>query len=80
MAISSEQLEWLADFLGRVEDSDQLSEWEGNFVADQATRYKEYGADIRLSVKQWDILFRIASDKLEMPLPDGVEPPPPSRR
>lgn len=42
-----------------VENGDQLSEWENNFVYDLVERVEQWGARTRISEKQMEIIERI---------------------
>ena len=69
MALSSSENSWVESFLDAAEDAN-LGDWDTRFVADQRKRWGEYGADIRLSPKQWQQLFRI-SVSIGHELPEG---------
>lgn len=70
MALSSNENEWLEDFFNQVEGDPSLSDFERNFIGDQIDRYKQYGAEMRLSSKQWQVMFRTAN-KFKIAIPDG---------
>jgi len=60
VALSEDQSEWLQKFLDACEaQHDKISKWETDFVADQRTRWEEYGSDIRVSDKQWNVIRKI---------------------
>jgi hypothetical protein len=59
MPISSEQEELLNAIFSEAEDAPGLNDWERNFLKDNMQRYKEYGAGINLSPKQWAVLKKI---------------------
>lgn len=61
MALSDDEVQWLEGLLDLTEDAGLVG-FEENFVADQRKRFKEYGAEMRLSPKQYNILFGIAED------------------
>lgn len=60
MALDETQLGRLTEILEAAENaSGRLSSWENNFIDDTRTRYEEYGPNIKVSSKQWDVLERI---------------------
>lgn len=67
MSISTDEQQWLDDFIENISVK-ELTEWENNFFEDMMKRYKEYGANMRLSPKQWQVLFKIAK-KQQIDLP-----------
>lgn len=67
MALTTEGKDWLEHVVGTAQDNRKdLSDWENDFMADQANRFEEYGESVRFSVKQWAIVVRIAT-KLGIP-------------
>jgi hypothetical protein len=36
-----------------------LNDWEQHFIKDVNARYAQWGNDIKVTVKMWNILFRI---------------------
>lgn len=67
MSISTDEQQWLDDFIENISVK-ELTEWENNFFEDMMKRYKEYGTNMRLSPKQWQVLFKIAK-KQQIDLP-----------
>lgn len=59
MPISSEQEELLNAIFNEAEGAPSLNDWEKSFLKDNMQRYKEYGAGINLSPKQWAVLEKI---------------------
>lgn len=54
-----------------------LNGWERGFCRDQIERWKKWGPDMRLSLKQWGILTRIyedlaGSDKEPAPIDEEI--------
>lgn len=66
MAMSREEFEYLQDVIAHFEDAPgMVSGWEQGFMEDQSARVKKYGADTLISVKQWNIINKVA-DKYEI--------------
>ena len=60
MSLTNDEVEELEQILARAGDGmDQLNDWERGFINDQQKRFDQYGADIRLSPKQWAALRKI---------------------
>ncbi len=59
MPLSHEQEEKLNAIFNEVEGASNLTAWERTFLKDQIDRYKEYGAGINLSPKQWAVLNKL---------------------
>lgn len=59
MSLTKDQEKALKDILSAAQISTNLSEWEQQFIDDMTDKYEEYGEDLRLSDKQWEILHRI---------------------
>jgi hypothetical protein len=55
MALRPDEVSTLTDILTALDGLD-LPERSAQFVKDQAERFEKYGADMNLSVKQWDWL------------------------
>lgn len=61
MPLSADEVEWLQGLLDVTEDAGLVG-FEETFMADQRKRFQEYGAEIRLSPKQWNICYGVAED------------------
>jgi len=60
MPLTDEEEQKLREYMITLADRrTKLSEWEAGFFADQEKRYKEYGARMYLSPKQWAVLNRM---------------------
>lgn len=60
MSLTMDRAQKLEYYLSALlENRKVLSEWERGFLDDTVNRYSEYGADIRLSHKQWAVLDRM---------------------
>lgn len=59
MPLSSEQEEKLNTFFQELEGAPRLNDWEKGFLKDQVERYKQYGAGMNLSPKQWAVLNKM---------------------
>lgn len=60
MTLTAEENQNLEDMLATIEaEMGALSEWERNFIKDQLERHAKYGADMRLSPKQWGVIRRV---------------------
>lgn len=60
--LSDNEKQSLADIIERCHEQwEELNGWEQGFITDQEKRYEEYGAEIRLSPKQWEALHKIES-------------------
>lgn len=58
--LSEDERSTLVDIIERCHNGwDLLNDWEKGFVGDQIKRYEEYGSDIRLSPKQWEMMRKI---------------------
>lgn len=77
MALSPTEEEWLEGFLAHVaEHGRRMSQWAKGFIGDQQSRYEEFGSDMSLSTKQWNILKREAKNlgyNPDQPDPDDEE-------
>lgn len=61
MSLSSEEMEYIEDVIAHFEDAPmKVSSWEQGFMEDQATRFKRYGVETKISVKQWNIINKVA--------------------
>lgn len=61
--------------LGAIEaEMGKLSDWERGFIKNQLDRHAQYGADTRVSPKQWAVINRVyeklTGDQGELPPPD----------
>ena len=63
MALDETQLDYLETILAAVGEAapNQLSEWEISFMADQQGRFEEWGDNMLLSAKQWNIIHKVGS-------------------
>ena len=60
MPLTIEEEEKFRTFLATIADQrSKLNDWEAGFFADQEKRYKEFGAKLNLSPKQWNVLNRM---------------------
>lgn len=60
MSLSEVQLKTVQDILSDAQDNmESLTEWEQQFVEDMIDKLEEYGEDLVVSDKQWEILNRI---------------------
>lgn len=60
MSLSEVQLKTVQDILSEAQDNmDNLTEWEQQFVDDMTEKLEEFGEDLVVSDKQWEILNRI---------------------
>tara|TARA_B100000700_G_scaffold331737_1_gene467774 strand:+ start:7384 stop:7584 length:201 start_codon:yes stop_codon:yes gene_type:complete len=58
MSITDDEDVKLQEILQDCNDNfEKLNGWEQGFISDNQQRYEEYGAGIRLSAKQWKILY-----------------------
>lgn len=57
--MEQDELDELETILKNAVGNNALTDWERQFVDDLNTRVEEYGADTRVSAKQWDVLRRI---------------------
>lgn len=77
MSLSPGELESLTDMLQAIEpERPALNAWERGFIDDQVKRFDQYGADIRLSPKQWSAIRKIyekVTGDVESPPPDEAE-------
>jgi hypothetical protein len=48
-----------AIFKAAVENSEELTQWENDFVSDVVNRLEEHGERLLFSPKQWEVVFRI---------------------
>jgi len=61
MALGEDQVNYLVKLFEACEaQHDKITKWETDFVDDQKERWEKYGADIRVSDKQWNVLNKIA--------------------
>lgn len=80
MPLDPDQQSWIELLIETFNrDNTKVSDWELNFFTDQIERWETYGADMRISPKQWGILDKIA-DKLKVPprgqaAPSRADPP-----
>jgi hypothetical protein len=71
LTLSSEQEEYLSAIFDYLDDeAGKLTEWEDGFIRDQLVRYNTYKSEMRLSPKQWAIIYKIG-DKFGLDRPDG---------
>ena len=68
--MSPTEAEWLEGLIELASQAN-LNDFEQRFLDDQANRFREYGADTRMSPKQFNILYGIAED-CGYPLPSGA--------
>lgn len=60
MSLSETQIDRLTEILEAAENaSGRLTSWQNGFIDDMRTRYEEWGANLRVSPKQWDKLEEI---------------------
>ncbi len=64
MPLSEHEEDYVERFL-TCADGHNLDEWSTNFVASIRESFETYGKDMRLSFKQWAVIYRIA-DKMGM--------------
>lgn len=63
MALNEDDVFKLEQVITAAKDNfDELSEWEQGFMVSTEERYQLYGANSRVSDKQWTILDRIYSN------------------
>lgn len=57
--MTDEELDSLTDLLLAAGAEPTLTSWEKNFIEDMKSQVDKWGVNIRISVKQWDILHKI---------------------
>lgn len=57
--MTDEEFDELTDILLQAQDESSLTPWEKNFIADMKAQADKWGTSVRVSKKQWDILFKI---------------------
>lgn len=61
MALNPDEAAWVEGLLEKYsEDNTKVSDWEMGFMKDQVERWEKYGAEMRISPKQWPIFDRVA--------------------
>ena len=61
MALNETQIDYIEMVLAAYMESSpgQLSDWEVGYMADQQTRFEEYGERMMLSAKQWKFVVKV---------------------
>ena len=63
MSLSQTEHEWLEGLFEAYDGNETAtSEWRQGFMSDQIERHTKYGAEMRLSPKQWKVLNGVAED------------------
>jgi len=57
--MTDEEFDELTDILLQNESEPSLTAWEKHFIADMKVQADKWGTKLRVSKKQWDILYRI---------------------
>jgi hypothetical protein len=57
--MTEQEFDDLTDILLQAEADPDLNNWERHFIADIKAQADKWGTKVRISKKQWDILFRI---------------------
>lgn len=61
--ITKKEFEWLTRLEKEIDKCwDELTEWEQRFMESILERFRRWGAKMKISPKEWDIITRI-SDK-----------------
>jgi len=60
MAVDEAQFAKLSELLVDAAGCQRLTRWERDFVADFTTRLAEWGPQITVSPRQWDVFERLA--------------------